>query len=39
MQQEVQVHEAKQVNGPGHFRVAVVGDEVMLCERGNDYGV
>ena len=31
----VQVHEVKQVNGPGHWGVAVVGDEVMLCERKN----
>ena len=29
----VQVHEVKQVKGPGHYGVAVVGDEVMLCER------
>ena len=32
----VQVHEVKQVKGPGHCGVAVVGDEVMLCERGNE---
>ena len=32
----VQVHEVKQVNLPGHWEVAVVGGEVMLCERGND---
>ena len=31
----VQVHEVKQVQGPGHYEVAVVGDEVMLCERCN----
>ena len=31
----VQVHEVKQVKGPGHWGVAVVGDEVMLCERDN----
>ena len=32
----VQVHEVKQVKGPGHWGVAVVGDEVMLCERDNE---
>ena len=32
----VQVHEVKQVNGPGHRGVAVVGDEVMLCEGDNE---
>ena len=32
----VQVHEVKQVKGPGHRGVAVVGDEVMLCERNNE---
>ena len=32
----VQVHEVKQVKGPGHCGVAVVGDEVMLCEGGNE---
>ena len=32
----VQVHEVKQVKGPGHCGVAVVGDEVMLCERNNE---
>ena len=32
----VQVHEVKQVKGPGHWGVAVIGDEVMLCENGND---
>ena len=31
----VQVHEVRQVKGPGHWGVAVVGDEVMLCERDN----
>ena len=31
----VQVHEVKQVKGPGHWGVAVVGDEVMLCEYDN----
>ena len=28
----VRVFEVQQVKGPGHWRVAVVGDEVMLCE-------
>ena len=28
----VQVYEVKQVKGPGHTGVAIVGDEVMLCE-------
>ena len=32
----VQVHEVKQMKDPGHWGVAVVGDEVMLCERGNE---
>ena len=32
----VQVHEVKQVKGPGHYGVAVVGDEVMLCELDNE---
>ena len=32
----VQVHEVKQVKGPGHWGVAVVGDEVMLCECYNE---
>ena len=32
----VQVHEVEQVNGPGHWGVAVIGDEVMLCECGNE---
>ena len=31
----VKVHKVKQVQGPGHLGVAVVGDEVMVCERGN----
>ncbi len=31
----VQVHEVQQVKGPGYWRVAVVGDEVMVCERNN----
>ena len=25
-----------EVMGPGHWGVAVIGDEVMLCERGNE---
>ena len=32
----VQVHEVKQVKGPGHWGVTVVGDEVMLCEYDNE---
>ncbi len=32
----VQVYEVHQVVGPGHRGVAVVGDEVMLCERNNE---
>ena len=32
----VQVHEVKQVKDPGHWGVAVVGDEVILCERDNE---
>ena len=32
----VQVYEVMQVEGPGHWGVAVVGDEVMLCERDNE---
>ena len=28
----VRVYEVQQVEGPGHWGVAVVGDEVMLCE-------
>ncbi len=32
----VQVYEVQQVAGPGHRGVAVVGDEVMLCERNNE---
>ena len=31
----VKVHTVKQVQGSGHRGVAVVRDEVMLCERGN----
>ncbi len=31
----VQVYKVQQVAGPGHWGVAVVGDEVMLCERSN----
>ena len=31
----VQVHEVKEVKGPGYWGVAVVGDGVMLCERNN----
>ena len=31
----VQVHAVKQVKGPGHYGVTVIGDEVMLCERNN----
>ena len=31
----VQVHEIKQVKGPGHRGVIIVGDEVMLCECMN----
>ena len=32
----VQTHEVRQVKGPGYLGVAVVGDEVMLCENKND---
>ena len=32
----VKLHQVKQVQGPGHCGVAVVGDEVMVCERGNE---
>ena len=32
----IQVHEVKQVEGPGHWGVAVVGDDVMLCEHYNE---
>ncbi len=32
----VQVYEVHQVVGPGHRGVAVVGDEVMLCEHNNE---
>ena len=31
----VKVHEVKQVQGPGHTAVAVVRDEVMVCECFN----
>ncbi len=31
----VQVHEVQQVEGPGYRGVAVVGDEVMVCECNN----
>ena len=31
----VRVYEIQQVKGPGHWGVAVVGDEVMLCECGS----
>ena len=31
----VQLHEVKPVKGHGHWGVAVVGDEVILCERYN----
>ena len=31
----VRVYEVQQVKGPGHKGVAVVGDEVMLCEYGS----
>ena len=31
----IQVQEVQQVNGPGHWGIAIVGDEVMLCERNN----
>ena len=31
----VKVHKVKQVQGSGHRGVAVVGDEVMVCERCN----
>ena len=31
---EVKVHKVKQVQGPGHYDVAVVGDEVMVTEHG-----
>ena len=31
----VQVYEVQQVKDPGHHGVAVVGDEVMVCECGN----
>ena len=31
----VRVYKVRRVKGPGHEGVAVVGDEVMLCERGN----
>ena len=31
----LQMHVVQQVKGPGHWGVAVVGDEVMVCERNN----
>ena len=31
----VQVHEVKQVKGPGHSVLTVLGEEVMVCERNN----
>ena len=31
----VKLHQVKQVQGPGHLGVAVVGDEVMVCECFN----
>ena len=31
----VQVHEVKQVKGPGHRGITVLGEEVMVCERNN----
>ena len=31
----VHVYKLQQVKGPGHYGVAVVRDEVMLCERGS----
>ena len=32
----VQVHQVKQVKGRGHYGVAVVGDDVMLCEHNSE---
>ena len=32
---KVQEYKVQQVKGPGHYSVAVVGDEVMVTERGN----
>ena len=32
----VHVYEVQQVEGPGHWGVAVVGDEVMLCECNSE---
>ena len=32
----VRVYDVQLVKGPGHWGVAVVGDEVMLCERNNE---
>ena len=29
------MYEVKQVKGPGHIGMTVVGDEVMMCERDN----
>ena len=31
----VQVYEVKQMKGPGHWGVTIVGDEAMLCECNN----
>ena len=31
----IQVHEVKQVKGPGHTVLTVLGEEVMVCERKN----
>ncbi len=31
-----QVYEVEQVEGPGHWGVAVLGDEVLVCERYNE---
>ena len=31
----VQVHEVKQVKGPGHMGLTVLGEEVMVCECNN----
>ena len=36
---KVEVHKVRQVNGPGHYEVAVVGDEVMVTECDNEGGV
>ena len=34
-QSNLQLHKVEQVKGPGHYGVAVVGDEVMVTEQGN----